>query len=311
MKNKKELFNDFGLGTKTPSAGHRVLNKDGSFNVRKTNIPLFEQINFFHSLINMSWTRFFGVVLLSYFIVNIAFASIYLAIGVDHLTGIDGATYFEKFIGAFFFSAQTVTTLGYGLMAPTGILANSVAALESMLGLLSFALATGLIYGRFSKPRTRIRYSTHALIAPYRDVNGFMLRVVNLQRNQLIEVEATAALSMKEEGRPQRDFYLLELERSSVAFFPHMWTIVHPIDDASPLKGLSAEEIAAKDAEFIIVIKAFDESFSQMVYSRSSYRMEELKWGEKFINLVELHDGHISVDVSRIDETEKAELNLP
>ena len=308
--NTKEKFNDLGLGTKNTSAGFRSLNKDGSFNVKKTNIPFWERFNFFHSLITMPWSHFFGLVLIGYFAVNLLFATIYVKIGIENLTGIDGPTDLDKFLEAFFFSAQTITTLGYGRVAPMGTLANSVAAIESMLGLLTFALATGMLYGRFSKPTGKIRYSTIATISPYQDINAFMFRVVNPQSNQLLEVEVTVTLSMKRQNSEIRDFYFLELERSKVIFFPYMWTIVHPISNVSPLFNLNETELLAKDAEFIIMMKAFDESFSQMVYSRSSYKAYEIKWGEKFVYQIKQEENGVSVDVGRIDETEKATLNL-
>jgi inward rectifier potassium channel len=306
---RKQKFNDLGLDTKIHSDGYRSLNKDGTFNVRKLNVPLFERINFFHSLVSMSWWRFFGIIAGCYILVNLLFASLYMAIGLEHLTGIDGVTDFDKFLEAFFFSAQTITTLGYGRVAPIGIPANIVAAIESMLGLLSFALATGLMYGRFSKPSARIIYSAHAVIAPYQEINGFMFRVVNPQNTQLLEVEINVTLSMKRENSELRNFYSLELERPKVVFFPSTWTIVHPITESSPLYRLTETAMLEKDAEFIVMIRAFDESFSQTVYSRSSYKAHELKWGEKFIYLIQRNKDGISVDVGRMDETEKAALN--
>jgi len=308
-EDKKEKYNDLGLGTKNISKGFRSLNKDGSFNVKKTNISFFERFNFFHALITMPWSHFFGLVVLGYFIVNVVFAALYLLIGTEHLTGIDGITDFDKFIETFFFSAQTITTLGYGRVAPTGIVANSVAAIESMLGLLSFALATGMLYGRFSKPTGKIKYSTQAVIAPYQDINAFMFRVVNPQSNQLLEVEVNVTLSMKKKNSELREYYLLDLERAKVVFFPYMWTIVHPISKSSPLYNLNEVELKEKDAEFIVMMKAFDESFSQTVYSRSSYNAFEIKWGEKFVYQIKQGENGISVDVGRIDETEKATLN--
>ncbi len=306
---RKQKFNDLGLDTKTPAGGYRTLNKDGSFNVRKINVPLFERINFFHSLVSMSWWRFFGIIAICYILVNLLFATLYMTIGVEHLTGIEGITDLDKFLEAFFFSAQTITTLGYGRVAPIGTPDNIVAAIESMLGLLSFALATGLMYGRFSRPSARVLYSRQAVIAPYQEINGFMFRMVNPQNIQLLEVEINVTLSMKRENSESRNFYLLELERSKVVFFPSTWTIVHPITEASPLYRLTAAEVLEKDAEFIVMVRAFDESFSQTVYSRSSYKAHELKWGEKFVYLIQHEKDVNTVDVGRIDETEKAPLN--
>ena len=306
---RKRRFNDLGLDTKGNSGQYRSLNKDGTFNVRKANIPFFERINFFHSLLSMSWRQFYGLIIVCYFAVNLLFATIYSAVGIEHLTATDGLTGFEKFMEAFFFSAQTITTLGYGRVAPTGLVANSIAAVESMMGLLSFALATGMLYGRFSRPNAKIRHSTNAVIAPYQDINAFMIRVVNPRSNHLLEVEATLTLSMKREGTGLRDFYLLELERPKVVFFPSMWTIVHPINGQSPLNGLSESAVLDRDAEFIIMLKAFDESFSQTVYSRSSYKADEIKWGQKFTYVTRPEKDGLMVDVGRINETEEAALN--
>lgn len=307
---KKRKFNDFGLGTKNDVGGYRALNKDGSFNVRKINIPHFERLNFFHSLITMSWSRFFILILAGYFSINIFFASIYMIIGVENLTGIRAASNFDKFMEGFFFSAQTITTLGYGRVAPMGYPANIVAAIESMLGLLGFALATGLLYGRFSRPSAKIRYSQNAVIAPYRDINGFMFRIVNPQKNQLLELEVQVNLALQRKDSELRDFHSLDLERDKVAFMPYMWTIVHPISETSPLYGLTETTVAEKDAEFIISMRAFDESSSQTVYSRSSYKASEIKWGEKFVYAVKRENSGITIDVGRIDETEKAILNV-
>lgn len=310
MDKKKNIeYNDLGLATKNAFNGYRSLNKDGTFNARKINVPFLERINFFHSLISMSWVKFITLITLGYLIVNVIFATVYVLVGVEYLTGINRSSELDNFIEAFFFSSQTITTLGYGRVAPIGIAANSIAAIESMLGLLAFALTTGMLYGRFSKPSAKIKYSSHAVMAPYQDINAFMFRVVNPQSNQLLEVEVNVTLSMRRENSHLRNFYALDLERTKVVFFPYMWTIVHPINNSSPLYNLTAAEVIANDAEFIVVIKAFDESFSQTVYSRYSYNAFEIKWGEKFVYLLKQEKDSVSVDVGRLNETEKAELN--
>ena len=309
MKNNKQKYNDLGLDTKSCSGGYRALNKDGSFNVLKKNVSFFERLNSYHSMVTMSWLRFFTIIIVVYFVLNLFFATVYLVVGLEHLSGISGETLPEQFMEAFFFSSQTITTLGYGRVAPLGFLANIVAAVESMLGLLTFALGTGLLYGRFSRPTATIKYSNYAVMAPYQNINGFMFRVVNPKSNQLVEVEVNLTLSLKRVDSDTRDFFTLETERQKVVFFPTMWTIVHPVNETSPLKGVSQAELHAKDAEFIVMIKAFDESFSQTVYSRSSYKAWETKWGEKFVYLTQRHGSGLLVDISRIDETEEMELN--
>lgn len=306
---KEKKFNDLGFGNKSAAVGTRSLNKDGSFNIKKVNIPFLERINFFHSLISMSWLSFFGVIIFGYLLANLFFAGLYLFVGVENLTGISGETTFDKFVEAFFFSAQTLTTLGYGRVAPVGIATNTIAAIESMLGLLLFALATGLLYGRFSSPNANIKYSNHAVIAPYQNINGFMFRVINLRKNLLYEVEVTLTFSLQKQNSDLRDFFALELERQKVVFFPSTWTIVHPISDTSPLIKLTEKDFVERDAEFIITIKAFDSSLSQTVYSHSSYKANEILWGEKFAYIIKHEEDVIIVDASQIDNTEKATLN--
>ncbi|NKI30522.1 ion channel [Croceivirga thetidis] len=309
MAKKKTKYNDLGLGTKEDVGGYRSINKDGSFNVKKINVPFFERLNFFHTLITMPWGKFLGAILLWYFTVNIIFASAYTLIGVENLTGIKPTSTFKGFIESFFFSAQTITTLGYGRVAPIGNLANTIAAIESMLGLLGFALATGLLYGRFSRPSTMIQYSENAVIAPYQDSNGFMFRVVNPQNNHLLELEVQLNVAMKRENSELRDFFSLDLERDKVAYMPYMWTIVHPITEDSPLFGITKEQFTQKDCEFIVSMKAFDETTSQSVYSRSSYKATEIKWGEKFVYAVKRENNGITIDIGRLNETETAALN--
>lgn len=308
MKDKERKYNDFGLGEKPETDGYRAVNKDGSFNIVKTNIPFFERLNFFHNLVTMSWSHFFFYIMIGYFVINILFASVYVAIGVENLTGTSGISFVEQFIEAFFFSAQTITTLGYGRVAPIGIPANIVAAIESMLGLLTFALATGLLYGRFSKSTTRIKYSDIGVIAPYRDINGFMIRVVNPQKNELLEVNADLSVSFRRQGSQLREFHNIELERDMVFFFPSVWTIVHPIDESSPLYQMTKKEFQERDVEFIVMLKAFDESSSQTLYSRSSYKANEIVWGAKFTYLGEHDSGKLHIDVSGLNKYEKYKL---
>lgn len=311
-KFKKRLFNDFGLGSKSGSKQYRALNKDGTFNVSKTHLNWLDKLNVFHALISMSWVKFIGLIIVGYFTVNTLFASLYLVIGIEHLTGISETSFskFDHFLEAFFFSAQTITTLGYGRVAPVGTIANVIAATESMLGLLGFALATGLLYGRFSRPSSKLKFSTHAVVAPYQDINGFMFRVINPRKNQLLEVEAQVSVSFNKKNTDQREFHALELERSSVMFFPSVWTVVHPIDEKSPLNHFTEKDLLDRDAEFIVAIKMFDESFAQTVYSRSSFKADEIKWGQKFTYIIERTPDGIRVNVNALDFTEAKALNV-
>ncbi len=270
--------NDFGFGSRP--TGSRLLNSDGKYNISKTGLSFIQSFDFFHSLISISWMRFFAFVFILYFIENLIFASIYMLIGVEHLAGISGTTFFEKFAECFFFSSQTITTLGYGRISPTGFSASGVAAFESLLGLLGFALITGLLYGRFSKPKSKLIFTKKALIAPYKGITSLEMRVINLRDSQLIEVEAQIIMSWND--KEIRRFEILPLEREKIAVLFSNWTIVHPINENSPLYELSMDEINNLDPEFAVLIKGFDETFSQTVYSRTSYKHDELLFGKKF-----------------------------
>src|ERR1700744_2280349 len=189
----KRKFNpedDLGFGSQPVIKSQALIKHDGSINVRRRGLPFFNTANNYHTLITMSWTRFWLLVLAGYSVINIVFAFIYMWIGIQNLNGAEGVTTYQHFWDAFFFSAQTISTVGYGHISPRGMATNSVAALESMMGLLAFALATGLLYGRFSRPSAKIVYSKNLLIAPYLETcQGLMFRLANLRRNILIDLQ--------------------------------------------------------------------------------------------------------------------------
>lgn len=300
---------ELGFGT-SAQRNIRLINRDGSFNIRRVGLPFFKSLNFYHGLLGMSWLKFNLLVLLLYIIANLFFASIYFMLGVENLQGSLGKSFFEKFLDAFFFSAQTFTTVGYGRINPHGIAPNIVAAVESMTGLLAFALATGLLYGRFSRPHARLIYRKNALIAPYKDGWAFMCKLANEMKHELIEIEAQIIYTAKQsaDGKLSQRYEGIKLERSKISFLPLTWTLVHPIDEESPLFGLTAEDLEATDAEFLIQIKAFDDTFSQNVYSRSSYKPHEIVWGGKFkSNFNRVVNGITLVDLDKIDDFDRTE----
>ena len=301
-------FKDLGFGSKASNQTKRLINKDGSFNVERRGLPLKQSLSFYHSLLTISWMKFHTVVLVSYILINLFFASVYMWIGVENLQGIVGKTFIERFWDSFFFSVQTFTTVGYGRISPVGFTAGAVSAIESLMGLMGFALATGLIYGRFSRPDAKILYSENAVIAPYQDGKAFEFRIVNSRKNQLIEVELQVMLSMKEpeSSKTKRKFHELKLERQKVNFFALSWTVVHPIDDNSPLNGISEEDLINSDAEFLILLKAFDDTFSQTVHSRASYKYHEVVWGARFSNIfVESEKEITTIDLGKFNDIEK------
>ncbi|MBC7401030.1 MAG: ion transporter [Mucilaginibacter sp.] len=308
----KRKFNpedDLGFGTQAVTKSQRLINQDGSINVKRKGISFFNTSNNYHTLITMSWGKFWLLVLTGYLIANLIFASIYVSLGTGTLDGtmdgIDDLSYFHRFMDAFFFSAQTISTVGYGHIFPKGMAANSIAALESMIGLLAFALATGLLYGRFSRPSAKIKYSEHLLVAPYRDGKGIMFRLTNLRRNTLIDLQMEVIFSYNEDvnGKPERRFLSLELERKRVSILTLSWTVVHPLNDDSPLKDMTAAEMETTGATFAVLLKAFDDTFSQTVHSRTSYMYNEMVWGAKFKPTFDRdEEGRIVLNLDKIDD---------
>jgi inward rectifier potassium channel len=297
------LNEDLGLGLRTGPG--RGVNKDGTFNVRRVGLPLFRSYELYHRLIMMGGLRFLALLFLGFLVTNALFAAVYLGLGMEHFVRSGGGGRLDRMLDAFFFSAQTLTTVGYGHISPNSHLVSAVAAFESLLGLLSFALATGLLYGRFSRPHARIRFSQQGLVAPYQGGTGFMFRFVNLRSNQLIEVEATVVLSFLDGETNNRRFITLPLERKRINLFPTSWTVVHPIDQASPLFGLTDADLRQAQAEFIVLIKAFDDTFSQTIYQRTSYIATEVAWGVRFLPMsTSGTDGRMAMNVSLVDATE-------
>jgi inward rectifier potassium channel len=307
----EERDRDLGFGSVVSQQRHlRLINRDGSFNVNRKR-SLLDSLSYY-SLLMMSWPKFIGLVAAAYVAVNVVFACFYLLCGAQALQAAPGNALSAPFLRAFFFSVETFSTIGYGNIVPVGLAPNVIVASEALFGLLGFALATGLIFARFSRPTAKILFSDRALLAPYQGITAFEFRIMNARNNQIIELGARVLFSRFEDGGGNRvrKYYELSLERARVVFFPLAWTIVHPIDEKSPMYGLTREELLATDTEFLILLTGIDETFSQTVHARSSYRADEVVWGAKFANLyIYDDDGHIlGVDIERFHRFERAEL---
>jgi len=302
---------DPGLGEKYFKHTKRIINKDGSFNIKRTGggIP---SINAFHYLINISWTKFLLIVFAGFVCVNLLFAILYQLAGIQNLSNAVVGDGLQSFLNTFFFSVQTFATVGYGGIHPTGIFSNIIASLESMTGILSFALATGLLYGRFSKPSAKIIFSDKAIITSFKEGKALMFRVANSRDNILMEMEANTMMTYldKSDSRYTRRYYPLKLEIKFIYFFPLPWTIVHPIDEDSPLYGKTAKDLEELEAELLIMVKGFDDSFSQHVISRSSYKFNEIDWDVKFVRAYSTDEtGETIVDLEKVSETERLSEN--
>lgn len=300
--------NDLGFGSGITSGEDRLINRDGSYNILRRGGKAWRP---YQALVEMSWLRFFALITAIYIVVNSIFALIYLTIGLEYLSGAEptGSPAGDFFV-AFFFSVQTFTTVGYGAISPTGIAANIIASIDALVGLMGFALATGLFFARFAQPQSSILFSKKAVVRPYKDTpyESFQFQIVNQRNNKLINLSAKVSMSWvdkDEKGQKVRRFTLLELERDKVLLFPLNWVLVHIIDKDSPLWQKTPEELEAMRPEFLVLLQGYDETFAQDVHANSSYVFKDLVWGKKFRRMYFPEEGHTILELDWIDELEE------
>jgi inward rectifier potassium channel len=294
-RDEVERDRDLGFGSVVGrESRERLLNANGTFNVARSGLGLLESIAPYQQLLTMSWTGFLGVLAVIYLVFNLLFATAYFLCGPTALFGPGAEMFGGHFSRAFFFSVQTFATIGYGQVGPEGFGPNVVVTVEALVGLMFQALATGLLFARFSRPTASILFSRAALIAPYNGGRSLQFRIANRRKNQIIQLEAQVLFSVMESddrGGRVRRYYPLALERNKVTFFPLSWTIVHPIDDTSPLRGSTAGDLDAAEMEILVLLMGVDDTFAQTVHARSSYRADELVWDARFTSIFERGDG--------------------
>ena len=306
VNNRARTDDNSGFGTNSNLYGGRFFNKNGTPDLHKTGIPWLERNSWYHTLLQMNRWQFLVAIFATYLIINLFFAIVYLLIGIDKLAGMTVETPLEKLGEAFFFSAQTFTTVGYGRLAPTGFMLSFVAATEALIGLLSFAVATGLLYGRFSRPQAFIKFSHHALVSPYKDTIAVMFRMTPYKNNHLTEAEVKVSLAIMVDvdGKMTNRFYPLKLELEKVNAMTLSWTIVHALDEESPFYGLSKDELVTGRAEILVFVKAFDDTFSNTVVARSSYTANEFVFGAKFTPMYHRDEnrGKTVLEIDKLDD---------
>ena len=309
---KAQINNETGLGTNTSLSGGRFFKNNGNPNLDVTGLPFWQRLNIYHSLLSMPTWKFLLVIIGFFVMTNLIFAGLYLSIGINHLGGMVASNDAEKFGEAFFFSAQTFTTVGYGRINPIGFAASLTASMEALIGLMSFALATGLLYGRFARPRAYIRYSKNALFAPFRDGIALMYRMVPYTKNYLVNVEVkiTLAVRIEEDGQQKTRFYNMPLDISKANTMTANWTLVHIINEESPIYGFSKQDLMNAHAELLVFVQGFDESFSNTVISRGSYSYEDFVYGAKFVPMYHpnAENSRTILHLDKLDEYVPAEL---
>jgi inward rectifier potassium channel len=294
-----KINNDTGFATNSSDTGGRFLNKDGSYNLVKVGMPFRKRFSMFHDMLNLPTWKFITVIFLFYIIINIIFTFIYFGLGPSQFDGLIPGNDWKIFRELLYFSTQTITTVGYGHVSPVGDGVNVVAAIEALTGFLSLAIATGLIYGRFSKPKSYLIFSDHALISPYKNGVALMFRFAGYKDMHSLtdlEVRVNTGLLLVENGKPDYKYFTLDLERTKVESMAMSWTVVHPIDEKSPFYGFTKEDMKNADAEIYVSLRGFDDVFSNYVQQRTSYTYNEILFNRKFIPMFrESDDGKTTI----------------
>jgi inward rectifier potassium channel len=316
-KKNLETSRELGFGT-TDVRQRRLINPDGSYNFVRLGIPFYETFNVYHYLLSASWLKLILIIIGWYSLFNFLFVGLYYAYCPSQITGMIYTNEWQRFWEIYFFSAQTLTTVGYGRINPTGIAASAIASLEALTGLMSFALITGLLFARFAKSPAKLKFAEKAVIAPFtwngQELPAFMFRTANPYKTNLMNLKAQITVSLVEKadknGVEQRRFFPLILERYEINFFPSSWTLVHPIDQQSPIYGFTMDDLQRSSAEFMVLINAFDETFDQNVFIRHSYPTDAIEWGAKYQRIFDFNESNqATVDLSRLGAFDKMQID--
>ena len=299
-----EQIKDPGVGTKFDENIRRIINADGTYNVDKKGTPKGIK-DVFKYLVEIGWAKFFLILFSAYIFLNIFFTVIYLLLGFENIQGIDpesGPVFFQ----AFFFSIQTFTTVGYGTLAPLGVGTQAVAAVEAFVGFLSFSLATGLLYGRFSRPQSKMVFADNFVYSKFEDGYSFKFKMTNYRDVVLQDVEAKVICmfnTIDENGEFKRNFYQLPLTLPRIEIMALTWTIVHKIDEDSPFWNRSKEDIIQMQPEFLVLVNGYDEIYSERTRARKSYIGNDIIWNKNFATIFKSRkDGKVEMDVRDINE---------
>lgn len=273
----------------------RLVSRNSRVNVIRRGVSHFCGSDLYHFLVTLSWPAFFAIITLSYVAVNTLFALAYMA-GGDCIENAQPGSFRDTFV----FSVQTMATIGYGSMYPRTNYAHGLVAFEALVGLLGFAMATGIMFARFSLPTARVLFSRVAVIAPYDGVPTLMFRTANQRNNFILEAQVRVTLVRNEvtkEGHFMRRFYDLQLVRHATPVFALSWTIMHQIDETSPLYNATAESLAEAETELVITLTGIDESVSQTLHTRYAFASSEILWNMRFVDILSrMPDGRRLVD---------------
>ena len=280
----------------------RMIQKDGSLNIGNVSKRLNYR-DLYHDLLKLSWPKFacwFGVM---FFLINAIFGLVYFFLPISEIEGFQHSEGFLHYLDGFFFSVQTLGTIGYGKVAPVGVLANVVVTIECYTGLFIIAVMTGLIFARFAKPHSKVIFSRNAVIRKFDGIPCLMFRVANERQNNITDARVRVYLVMQDLKTGYREFYDLKLERDYSPIFALSWTIAHDIDSSSPMYGMTNEELKNRTAEIIVTFSGTDTTLSQVMHAKGSYIADEILLDHDFVDVIKRHpDNSVSLMLEKFHE---------
>ena len=284
----------------------RLLNRSGKFNIESTNNSRFIFSDIYHTLLSINWIYFTFLFALVYVAINIGFATLYYLCGQGGFIGLTATTNVDFYIECFFFSVQTIATIGYGRISPVGLVPNILVTFEAFFGLFGLAIITGLLFSRFSRPTARVVFSHYALFTTHNHKPCLMFRMANARLNQIVEARVSVIYihdAVTSEGQRFRTFHHLKLLREISPAFALSWTVIHPIDDDSPLKGLTKEDLIRDEGEIFVTLAGIDDTFSQTITSRHSYIADEILWNHRFKDIAKRVGNKVRINIDEIHHT--------
>ena len=289
----------------------RMIKTDGQMRIRPLGRPALRAPDVYHQLLRATWPKITLYFLATFFLFNCAFAGLFM-LDQAGFTAPSPPVHAPLFWQLFFFSIETVATVGYGNMVPISLYANTVVAIEISLGILFFALVTGIMFARFSRPTARIIFSRVAVVAPIEGVPTLMFRAANQRHNLIFEASAHVSIitDAQLEGSRMRRFQDLALARNANPVFTLTWSMMHPIDDDSPLKpwldGSTHEEF-----EIIVVLAGVDERTGQTIHGRWAYTSNDIRWSARFVDILgQTDDGVRTIDYGKFDHYKELDSEL-
>jgi inward rectifier potassium channel len=293
-----------GLSKRPKRTGRESFGRSGNPGITRLGMPRTGLRDAYHFMMNIPVSGLLAVLVVVYLVANALFATLYMAFPGSIAHAEPGS-----FADAYFFSVQTMATIGYGALLPGSMAGNLIATAETVVGMLTVALSAGVVFARVSRPTARMMFSEVAIIGKRNGRETLMFRIANQRRTQIVEAQITVAMLRDEttlEGETVRRFHDLKLERDRTPIFALSWTVLHVIDEDSPFFRATHDSLKAMNAEIICSITGVDEIFAQPVHARYGYAVEDLRWNTRFIDIISRdEDGKRYIDYRLFHDVEE------